>query len=119
MTKSGAFTPTRGAFGLAIILMLLVTPLRSGPSRRQVAHGPHGVTFAAQTAAIEILAEPSPSGSGSVSKSSVGAPLWSPVPEGRHRGLPLHWGLVEIKVDHYPLSTLLDLTTARTVYIFD
>jgi hypothetical protein len=58
MTKSGAFTPTRGAFGLAIILMLLVTPLRSGPSRRQVAHGPHGVTFAAQAGAIGSLAEP-------------------------------------------------------------
>jgi len=28
--------------------------------------------------------------------------LWSPVPEGRHRGLPLHWGLVEINVNHYP-----------------
>jgi len=39
----------------------------------------------------------------------------SPVPEGRHRGLPLHWGLVEIKVNHYQLKTEFDFFHSRNV----
>ena len=59
MRNSGAFSPTRGAFGLVIIGNSPRYPVEDqGLAVVKLHHGSQGVTIAAHAAAIEILAGP-------------------------------------------------------------